>query len=309
MSNDNAQSQWMEFTRFVPGFDFLRQLVPAGLAGTSAASGTGAGAAGMAGPAAAFQHWLAPTLDAGEVQKRIDELRTVKFWLEQNSRALDATIQALEVQKMTLATLRSMNLGAQQFAQAVHQEVGRGMERGAESAAAWAAASPAEAAAPTEAPQAASSAGPADGEDAADAQDERTASPGLAELQAAQAQAMQWWGALTEQFQGIASQALDDLGRNMAAAAPQTAAEDAVAGGDQPAAQATRARGAGSAGGAAKKPAAKTVKKTVKQPARKTAGKTTKTTRAAKPEPAGTAGAPTTGKAPGRRPPAASVPR
>ncbi|WP_368731417.1 PhaM family polyhydroxyalkanoate granule multifunctional regulatory protein, partial [Escherichia coli] len=43
------------------------------------------------------------------MEKRIDELKAVQFWLEQNSRALTATLQALEVQKMTLATLKGMN--------------------------------------------------------------------------------------------------------------------------------------------------------------------------------------------------------
>ena len=41
-----------------------------------------------------------------ELDKRIDELKAVQFWLDQNAMALKATIQALEVQKMTLATLK-----------------------------------------------------------------------------------------------------------------------------------------------------------------------------------------------------------
>ena len=44
-----------------------------------------------------------------ELDKRIDELKAVQFWLDQNAMALKATIQALEVQKMTLATLKGMN--------------------------------------------------------------------------------------------------------------------------------------------------------------------------------------------------------
>ena len=57
-----------------------------------------------------LSHWVAPTLSVEELEKRIDELKAVQFWLEQNSRALAATIQALEVQKMTLATLKGMNV-------------------------------------------------------------------------------------------------------------------------------------------------------------------------------------------------------
>ena len=53
---------------------------------------------------------VAPTLNPEELEKRIEELRTVQFWLEQNARMLGATIQALEVQRMTLSTLKTMNV-------------------------------------------------------------------------------------------------------------------------------------------------------------------------------------------------------
>ena len=56
-----------------------------------------------------LSNWVAPTISVEELEKRIEELKAVQFWLEQNSRALAATIQALEVQKMTLATLKGMN--------------------------------------------------------------------------------------------------------------------------------------------------------------------------------------------------------
>ena len=81
------------FTSFAPGFEFLQGLVKnAG----SAIPGIG--------------QWVAPTLNPEELDKRIQELRTIQFWLEQNARMLGATIQALEVQKMTLATLQTMNV-------------------------------------------------------------------------------------------------------------------------------------------------------------------------------------------------------
>src|SRR6478609_8249797 len=81
------------FTKMVPGFDFLQNLVKN--AGT-AIPGIG--------------QWVAPTLDPAELEKRINDLRTVQFWLEQNARMLATTIQALEVQKMTLSTLKTMNV-------------------------------------------------------------------------------------------------------------------------------------------------------------------------------------------------------
>src|SRR3954469_7757101 len=81
------------FTKLVPGFDFLQGLVKN---------------AGSALPS--IGQWVAPTLNPEELEKRIEELRTVQFWLEQNARLLGATIQALEVQRMTLSTLKTMNV-------------------------------------------------------------------------------------------------------------------------------------------------------------------------------------------------------
>src|SRR5215475_8555811 len=81
------------FAKLVPGFEFLQGLVKN---------------AGAALPA--MGQWIAPTLNPEELDKRIEELRTVQFWLEQNARMLATTIQALEVQRMTLSTLQTMNV-------------------------------------------------------------------------------------------------------------------------------------------------------------------------------------------------------
>ena len=81
------------FAKLVPGFDFLQGLVK-----NASASLPDVG------------KWIAPTLNPEELEKRIEELRTVQFWLEQNARMLGATIQALEVQRMTLSTLKGMNV-------------------------------------------------------------------------------------------------------------------------------------------------------------------------------------------------------
>jgi len=80
-------------SKMVPGFDFLQGLV----------KNAGAAIPGIG-------QWVAPTLDPEELEKRIGELKTVQFWLEQNARMLATTIQALEVQKMTLSTLKTMNV-------------------------------------------------------------------------------------------------------------------------------------------------------------------------------------------------------
>jgi hypothetical protein len=92
------------FGKFVPGFDFLQNLAK--------------GAAGNIPQLPNPSKWVAPTLNVEELDKRISELKAVQFWLDQNAKALAATITALEVQKMTLATLKGMNFNMGDFANA-----------------------------------------------------------------------------------------------------------------------------------------------------------------------------------------------
>src|SRR3569832_213243 len=99
------------FTRFVPGFDFLQNL-----------------AKGAAVPQLPnLSNWVAPTLTVEELEKRIGELKAVHCWLEQNSKMLGATIQALEVQKMTLATLKGMNFSMSDMANAMKLKAAEGV--------------------------------------------------------------------------------------------------------------------------------------------------------------------------------------
>lgn len=101
-----------DFSTFVPGFDFLKNLA-AGSAKSSASAVPGMpGIPGIPG----LGSWVAPTLSVEEVDKRIQELKAVQFWLDQNMTALKATIQALEVQKMTLSTLKGMNVRMEDLA-------------------------------------------------------------------------------------------------------------------------------------------------------------------------------------------------
>ncbi len=153
-----------DFTKMVPGFDFLQSLMKG--AGSSLPS---------------MSQWIAPTLDAGEVDKRIQELRTVQFWLEQNVKMLGATIQALEVQRMTLATLETMNLPMSELRESMKIDPTKYAPK---------AAAPAPAAAPKEEPAPQSEAPAA-------------AAPGAIDP-------MQWWGALTRQFTELAANAIKD---------------------------------------------------------------------------------------------------
>src|SRR5512140_144152 len=100
-----SENQNYGFGKFVPGFDFLQDLAK--------------GASQSLPQMPNLSNWIAPTLNLEELEKRIGELKAVHFWLDQNSKALGATIQALEVQKMTLATLKGMNVSMGEVANAL----------------------------------------------------------------------------------------------------------------------------------------------------------------------------------------------
>jgi hypothetical protein len=193
------------FAKLVPGFDFLQGLVKN---------------AGSALPS--MGQWVAPTLNPEELQKRIDELKTVQFWLEQNAKMLGTTIQALEVQRMTLSTLKTMNVqmtdlrdamkvapvasagsaasaavgsmansfGADALMQAARNAMG-GIAGLAKSATAPEPPPPASEPAPAPAPKAEAAEPPA------------VAASGVVDP-------MQWWGALTKQFTQLAATAMKD---------------------------------------------------------------------------------------------------
>lgn len=192
------------FGKFVPGFDFLQNL----------AKGAGQSLPQMP----ALSNWVAPTLNVEELEKRIGELKAVHFWLEQNSRALGATIQALEVQKMTLSTLKGMNFNMAEMAQALRAKT-------AETLGAAAAGMPgkgADAGAGDEMNPDAPKAARGKGASAKAAGGDGAAKPGAAGV----IDPLQWWGALTQQFQKIAADALQDAARNTAVDAARTMASD-----------------------------------------------------------------------------------
>ena len=160
------------FTKLVPGFDFLQGLVKN---------------AGSALPN--IGQWVAPTLNPEELEKRIEELRTVQFWLEQNARMLGATIQALEVQRMTLSTLKTMNVQMDDLRESLTLRVPTP------------AAAEAPAAEPVAAPRKAK---PAARKAAASSPPPQAVDP------------MQWWGALTKQFTQLAATAMKDTATDAA---------------------------------------------------------------------------------------------
>ena len=66
------------------------------------------GAANPAALASSLPSLMVPTLDVNELDKRITDLRAVEQWLALNASMLRTSIQALEVQRNTIATLRSL---------------------------------------------------------------------------------------------------------------------------------------------------------------------------------------------------------
>jgi hypothetical protein len=160
------------FSKMVPGFDFLQGLVKN---------------AGSAMPS--IGQWIAPTLNPEELEKRIEELRTVQFWLEQNARMLGATIQALEVQRMTLSTLKTMNVTMADLKQSLTPPAARA-PKATPAASPGAGAKPSTKSSPSEAAATFPMAGIVD--------------------------PTQWWGALTKQFTQLAASAMKDTATDAA---------------------------------------------------------------------------------------------
>jgi hypothetical protein len=199
MSNTPDMSS---FGKFVPGFDFLQNL----------AKQAAGGAAQSIPQLPNLGSWVAPTLNVEELDKRIEELRAVQFWLDQNAMALKATIQALEVQKMTLATLKGMNFNfadvANAFKLKAADSVMSGVQKVTEKASDAAA-------------SVGSFAGSVSG--AVAPKDEATKKPAkpatktaVPDMAAGMVDPMQWWGALTKQFGDIANTAMKEAAKQTA---------------------------------------------------------------------------------------------
>ncbi len=190
-----SDSQNAGFGKFIPGFDFLQNLAK--------------GASDAVPQMPNLTNWIAPTLNVEELDKRISELKTVHFWLEQNAKALGATVQALEVQKMTLATLKGMNFNIGEMANAMKMKAEDTLFSGVQKVSEKAATTSktiSEMAAEAEAlAQKVSQA----------AQAEKPAEPQAA-APAGLVDPMQLWGSLTQQFQTIAASAMKDVGGNAA---------------------------------------------------------------------------------------------
>lgn len=211
-----SDSDQSAFGKFVPGFEFMQNLA------RQATGGLAQGVQQALPQMPSLGSWVAPTFNVEDLEKRIDELKSVHFWLEQNARALGATIQALEVQKMTLSTLQGMNLSMGDVANALKVKASEklfgmaGLAGGGGKAAV-----PASDPTPTAptipvffegisvpvSPMVPVAAAPTKPTSAA------TSAPAVAaatKKESGMVDPMQWWGALTQQFQAIATQAMQD---------------------------------------------------------------------------------------------------
>jgi hypothetical protein len=198
------------FGKFVPGFDFLQNLAK--------------GASSNIPQMPNLGNWVAPTLNVEELEKRIDELKAVHFWLEQNSRALGATIQALEVQKMTLATLKGMNFNIGDVANALKLKAAESVQSGVQRVSERAAST------------------------AKTISDVATGHSGASSKVGALVDPLHLWGSLTQQFQQIAAGAFKeataktavDVTKNMATGMAKEAIKSAKAAGKKAASGAVK---------------------------------------------------------------------
>lgn len=159
-------------------------------------NGSSSGASGAMGAMSGLGSWSMPTLDPEELEKRITDLKTVQFWLEQNARMIAMTIQGLEVQRMTLSTLKGMNVSMDALRESLKARP-----------------TPAEAAPASEKPAAPEAAAAPDS--------------GSTEVPGQGINPMQWWDTLTQQFTQLASQAAQ-AGVDVGSAATNSMAQAAA---------------------------------------------------------------------------------
>jgi hypothetical protein len=208
------------------GLEFVRRMWNVtGLPGLPSASGLGQYAQSLP---QALPSMITPTLDVEELDKRIADLRAVEQWLNLNTNMLRTTIQSLEVQRNTIATLKS-------FGGSMLGAVGRGGARAQEPAAdqflrdaeartaarhqAAAAVAPPQAPAPAPRPR----------------RKPRAAAPASSPPPAAEGTHMPlnpavWWGALQDQFNKVAAAAAAEAARVDKPASPKRAAGKSAGG-------------------------------------------------------------------------------
>ncbi|SMG33166.1 PhaM family polyhydroxyalkanoate granule multifunctional regulatory protein [Paraburkholderia susongensis] len=216
----------------------------------SALSGTQQGS-GLSPSLSMMSDMMAPLTNVEELDKRITDMRAVEQWLKLNLSMLQSAIQALEVQRATLATLRAFGAFAQSsMAQPAASPAAPGHAPGF---------APNPAPSPAPAPGWSEPAEPAS-QSAAPAADNGEETPAAPPFDASA-----WWNLLQSQFNQIAQFAMTQPGVAAAAAGGGTQGTAASTG----AADAPDAPDAGAQGAkpAARRPAAKRASTSAKRAA------------------------------------------
>jgi len=175
--------------------------------------------AALAGPGGLAQAVPMAGAHPDELERRIAELRSVENWLRMNLSMLSSTIQGLEVQRATIATLRAFADGAVQAQDGAASplEIALGLKP----------ASAAPAAPPKPAESAAGEAGAGEG--------------GAGWSQASQSASQAWWNLLQQQFGQLAAATAASMPQAEAPASrPSAAAGTASQAGGRPAAPARK---------------------------------------------------------------------
>ncbi|WP_302074276.1 PhaM family polyhydroxyalkanoate granule multifunctional regulatory protein [Burkholderia glumae] len=206
--------------------------------------GAGIGAVpgqGLPPSLSAMSDMMAPLASVEELDKRITDLRAVEQWLKLNLGMLQSAIQALEVQRATLATLRAFGALAQESMAAAEAAVASGAEAkrtaapaspfaspfGASPFGAAAPASPASPASPEAgraagAPGEAAKAGPASG-NAGAADSGPAPGAGVPPTGAEAFDPAGWWNLLQSQFSQLANFAMTQPAAAAGAGEPKPA--------------------------------------------------------------------------------------
>ncbi|SAK42158.1 hypothetical protein AWB77_00422 [Caballeronia fortuita] len=203
------------------------------------------GGQGMGPSLSMMSDMLAPLTNIEELDKRVTDMRAVEHWLKLNLNMLQSAIQALEVQRATLATLRAFGAFAQTSVESAHNAAA---ESAKSATAGW--------------PMSGAAAKPEAPKEEASAQSDE--SPDQASELPPGFDPTGWWNVLQSQFNQLAHLAMLQPGMT----GPLNASGAASAAGDQPAAAGVQGAEPANGTGADDSPEAAAAKKS---PARKTA--------------------------------------
>jgi hypothetical protein len=233
----------------------------------------------------------APTLSIDDLDKKINDLKAVEAWLNLNSSMVRGSIQALEVQRNTIATLKSMGKSlasaVQQpgdkdtkslfesipYASAFFQHAAEALQPGAPGPAPKEAKPAAKPEVKAEAPAAAPAAPAADVPPASAAPTQAPVGANDAMAAAGLANPSVWWNLLQEQFKQAVTGAMSADAVTGAAARATEAATKFAQAATQAAAKPLNKAAAAAQAATASAPVASAKEDAVKKPARKPAAK------------------------------------